>query len=79
MTAEPRRRSSWAGWSAAALVLLPVLYVLSIGPIVKLESSGFESDWFWYAAEVFYAPVNWLADQNALFRDWLTYYADIWA
>ena len=34
MIRESRRRSSWAVWTAAA-VLLPMLYVLSIGPATE--------------------------------------------
>lgn len=36
MTAEPRRRSSWFVWIAGALVLLPVLYVASVGPAIAI-------------------------------------------
>jgi hypothetical protein len=36
MTAELRRRSSWAVWIAGALAPLPLLYSLSYGPYLWL-------------------------------------------
>ncbi len=55
------------------VVLLPVLYVLSIGPLVR-----------WYPNElprwalVFYAPLIWLDENSEAFREFVTWYADLW-
>jgi hypothetical protein len=67
-----------AFWAAAALVvvvlILPVLYVLSIGPVVAvLEKMGAGHE----MAEVFYAPVIWLHD-HTLLKEPLEAYAQMW-
>jgi hypothetical protein len=59
MTAEPHR-SSWAVWIAGPLVLLPVLYVASIGPFHLLANEcaerGYGTWEQWSAAGSIYRP-----------------------
>lgn len=62
-----RKRLS-AGW---LVVVLPALYVFSVGPACALHEKGFLPD----AILDTYTPVYWLADQNEtaglLFRQWV--------
>ena len=56
-TTESGGRGSGLGWIILALVLLPVLYVLSAGPAVAIvDRTGRGED----ALEVGYAPLDWL-------------------
>ncbi len=75
-----REKNSKTQGSAAVVVcilvlvlLLPVLYVLSIGPVVR-----------WYPDElppwalVLYAPLVWLDENSEAFRYFANWYADLW-
>ena len=49
---EPRRRSSWIGWTLwalAALIVLPPLYVAGIGPMVGGFQRGIVPQWAFLA------------------------------
>ena len=60
MTDQPKR-SRWKRRALIAFVLLlPVLYVLSAGPLLGLHDRGRLPDWGENAVEVFYAPLGWL-------------------
>ena len=45
------RRERWAKWTMAATVVVPVLYVLSIGPAawlsIKFDNPKWVRGWFW--------------------------------
>jgi hypothetical protein len=41
---DERKKRSWPLWTAASLFALPVLYVLSIGPVAKLSNAGIIDD-----------------------------------
>jgi hypothetical protein len=84
MTAESRRRSSWAVWTGVAVVLLPVLYVLSYGPALA---------WAWQLPEddprlVIYVDVYWPMDNLVSYTtvygprwvaDLLIWHGELWA
>ena len=55
-------------------LLLPVLYVLSIGPVVMLVK-GEPPMWF----QVFYYPLAWLASSCKPFQDALNWYMGLWS
>ena len=61
MTHKPRekKKGGWAGVAILALVLLPVLYVLSVGPAYRIAFSG-EYDYVSWLDD-FYAPLWWAA------------------
>ena len=59
-----------------AAVLLPVLYVLSYGPILWLsvKTGNVENPLFIKFMVVFYAPSNWMFKHNVLYYDFLHAY-----
>jgi hypothetical protein len=61
---------------SVVLLLLPMLYVLSIGPAVWLLDRGAISKKLLYTA---YAPVDWLVHQNETFGDAMEWYCGLWA
>lgn len=63
---------------ALLLMLLPVLYVLSIGPAVWLHDRGLMSNGLDEIAEVVYAPLDWAADASPLIEDPLDFYIELW-
>jgi hypothetical protein len=76
MTAEPRRRSSWAVWIAGAMMLLPVLYVLGLGPLTALWGYS-------YLPEDFYrryiGPALWLSRNGPEWlSDALNWWVSLW-
>ena len=74
MSAESKRTGSGAVVALVLAVLLPALYVLSIGPVVALvEKTGVGGE----EARVFYAPVIWLHDNTPLEKP-LEAYAELW-
>ena len=59
----PARRRKGGAVIAAILILLPILYVLSIGPVALLvEKTGVGME----AARTFYWPLIWLHDNTPL-------------
>lgn len=82
MTAEPRRRRSWAAWIAVALVLLPVLYMASVGPVNwVLDKAGVEHDgWLFRTLDTFYAPLSYAAAMtrtDGLLLTYIGWFVDI--
>jgi hypothetical protein len=74
MSDETRSRRSYWFWLAVALMVAPVLYILSVGPVVYvIERTGTGDD----AARVVYAPLEWLAANTPL-RGPLVSYIDLW-
>ena len=70
---EERKRKGGTG-ILIAVVLIPLLYVLSIGPAVMLvNKTKISSKPF----EVFYAPVIWVAENTSLEKP-LNRYAEWW-
>ena len=76
MPAEPEK--SRAGPLAACfvfgLVLLPLLYILSIGPALWLIEHGYLSD---AAARWFYTPLGIVAERSEFLTAWLLRYMQL--
>ena len=66
--------SHTAVWVFSAVILLPILYVLSIGPVIAIAEK-FDHPHEPY--QVFYAPVGWLHDHTPL-QGPLRKYASWW-
>jgi hypothetical protein len=62
----------------AVLVLLPLLYVLSIGPVAYLSERGLIEYRAGSPIVLFYVPLFWATRQSELFHDVLTWYIELW-
>jgi hypothetical protein len=69
------RRAKGGGWAVLALglVLLPMLYVLSVGPTAWVFER-IDTDSAWAAWATFYAPLFWVYDSVPLGRPVLRWY-----
>lgn len=72
-TTAPKR-----GWSLVIIlvVVLPVLYVLSSGPVLKLVmvTHTFDTTWVQHFLKTFYAPLDWLYHESKWFRAFIDAY-----
>jgi hypothetical protein len=75
---ENAPRSSVAVWLIAAVLLLPVVYVLSVGPMFWLHQHGGLSPVTDELIALPYAPLGWLRDKCAPFARALDWYLDFW-
>jgi len=57
------------------VVLLPVLYVLSTGPILTMVDRGRLAPEFWYW---FYAPLEWLNNHVKFVEAFFDWYFELW-
>jgi hypothetical protein len=74
MSSEEKERSGSLVWVIGVLALAPLLYVLSIGPVVMLcERAGVNGG----AVRMVYAPVIWLHNNTPLQKP-LEWYAGLW-
>lgn len=71
---DNRRSSPLAALVAAAILLLPVTYVLSVGPAVWLFDHGFLGEW----AGVIYAPLEYLHSHCKPAAGVLDWYVELW-
>jgi len=72
---DKRGGSGWAIALVALLILLPVLYVASIGPACWL--------FYWDVVSIgsfnaFYAPILWLGERSELIGDAIRWYVSLW-
>lgn len=74
-SASPHKRTG-AAIAVLVLVLLPILYVLSLGPAVLLADMT-ESRELVRVLEVVYYPLEWL-HANTPLREPLEAYVDLW-
>ena len=68
-----RKAASWIG---TLIIALPVLYILSTGPVIKLAEGGVISG---SMVEAIYGPVMTLSDHSEVFKKVLYWYViDVW-
>jgi len=67
-------RSSLAVWLTVAVLLLPILYVLSVGPVFWLHKHGYLG----YSALAIYGPLSYLYDSCQPVRYAIDWYASLW-
>ncbi len=60
------------------LIVLPMLYVLSIGPVVWLAHSGLISPSLAPALEFAYSPLKWVADNVPILGPAINGYVELW-
>lgn len=70
---DEKPRKSNHGGIVTALVLLPVFYVLSFGPVIRLSYRHVSSSTLWKI----YFPVSWLHEHTILKKP-LEQYAKLW-
>jgi hypothetical protein len=77
MSTEPHTQRREAGVAILAvlvvLVLLPALYILSIGPVFWIYNGPLPDAWM-----TFYAPIIWLDDQVPLCHAFFEWYIELW-
>jgi len=76
MSLEPRHKSHAVTWTLLILAL-PLLYLLSIGPLVYLQEKGVIPDPRPAWIDVFYTPVDWLYEHKRI-ADVLGAYEIFW-
>jgi hypothetical protein len=75
MTADQReRRGPFAVWLTIGILLLPVAYVLSAGPVILLWKSGYVGDWVYW----FYTPLKHLHQNSPAAAQFLDWYLELW-
>ena len=77
MDSQPGHRRSGAAVAIALVILLPILYVLSIGPAVMFVGITGTEQQLGPVLEVVYYPVLWLHD-NTWLRGPLETYIELW-
>jgi hypothetical protein len=60
------------------LVVLPILYVLSIGPVVCLVSNGAIAPSLKPAIDTVYSPLEWTVNNVPLVGTAIVWYAELW-
>lgn len=66
-------------WATAALVVAPLLYVLSAGPSTWLDDRGFLTGGVRYGFVLFYEPLAWLQENGPeWWRSLIDAYVDLW-
>lgn len=79
---RPAKEATAQGSAAAVVVvmlmitvMLPVLYVLSLGPVIMMIERGGMSTEFW---QWFYAPLEWLCEHVDFIRTFVEWYVSLW-
>jgi hypothetical protein len=75
---EKRKRIGAAGWTVVALVLLPMLYVLSYGPVTWIVVNGMMPDWTGQGYGDFYVPLACAMAYWPSFGDLVSSYVRWW-
>jgi hypothetical protein len=76
---EPRKTPRVAFWATILFLSALVLYCLSIGPAVWLQSHGYIPGWATDAVDLFYDPF-WMAVESLPqpVQDKVEWYTDLW-
>ena len=75
---SPRNKPSLTSLVAfGMIVVLPILYVLSIGPLEALDDSGYISVNLVWARAVYW-PLGWCCERSESFASAIDWYIDLW-
>ena len=77
MDSDKRRSRSGPALVLVIVLLLPVLYVLSIGPAALVIQATGQNDELIAVVEVVYYPVMWLQEHTPL-ADPIGWYVELW-
>jgi len=72
------RGSSVAVWTGIVALLLPVVYVLSLGPAVWLHDRGGLGSEMNEFIRLTYSPLAWLRENSEVCRHVLDWYVGLW-
>lgn len=72
------KKPGWTFWVTASVAVLPVLYVLSSGPVQWMDSHGMISDFFRALLMVIYRPLRWIDRNSESFHIALKWYVSLW-
>lgn len=75
MSEEHKHKSRGLSIVIAVAILLPLLYVLSMGPAYLIYV---KHPTCWPILEKIYLPLVWLHDNNTAFRDLMDRYIELW-
>lgn len=75
-TMQRERKSPWAAVLILAVLGLPLLYPLSLGPVVWLFNQGVVREESFVLKA--YGPIEWAADRSPAFMTIMERYLDIW-
>jgi hypothetical protein len=75
MDKRPQSRSNGTAAIAIGLLLLPILYMLSVGPAIWLCNRGAITRRQLFTA---YAPIAWIEGRNETFDGALDFYVKLW-
>jgi hypothetical protein len=75
-TTTPKR--SGLPWWVWVCVSVPLVYILSSGPVAKLGGLGYIHEPLYSAVTVIYAPLRWLGDICPPFEHFIDWYQDLW-
>jgi len=72
---KPGGRSRFLAWAAALVIVIPILYVFSTGPVlwIALKTPAFSSFWVRKIAFI-YEPLDWLYSQCGWFKTFMDAY-----
>jgi hypothetical protein len=73
-----RRGSFVLSWVTATVIVLPVLYVLSIGPMFRLCMQGHAPDAVKSDLPYIYGPLHWVAEHVPALAQFLHEYVIWW-
>jgi hypothetical protein len=73
-----RERSGGLTVAVVVLLLLPVVYVFSSGPVIWLWTRDYISDDYRMVIITVYAPLYYLNDHSATFRVMFTAWESLW-
>jgi hypothetical protein len=74
---DEQSKRGWLSWWIGAAVLLPLLYVLSVGPAAVVMGRSSPGGWVFSAIGVVYSPLEWLHGHTSLDKP-LEWYRDLW-
>lgn len=72
------RRNGGGSWAVAACIAIPLLYVLSVGPVNWLDEHECIDDWCYVALRKFYNPLTRVSRSGTPIAGLLNRYAWLW-
>lgn len=65
-------------WLVGAGVVMPILYVLSPGPVMAMVRSGYGGSWVQRVVQLLYFPLEWLYNHVGWVRVFYDWWFEVW-